>query len=147
MAETIDSFNIYDESTINRYWIQLLSKSRNKEIFDNFLNEKIKNFLVKGRILEKSSKEAIIWITSNIKGVVKDLSGLSKIKNLKGKEYYFQIKDITRNGLEYVLLVIPFAETTLKNENSEIFCIRYCCCIAVYSLRASGSGVCCADCC
>ena len=121
MAETIDSFNIYDESTINRYWIQLLSKSRNKEIFDNFLNEKIKNFLVKGRILEKSSKEAIIWITSNIKGVVKDLSGLSKIKNLKGKEYYFQIKDITRNGLEYVLLVIPFAETTLKNENSETY--------------------------
>ena len=95
MAGTINPLNIYDESTINKYWIQLLSKSRNKEIFDDFLNEKIKNFVVKGRIINKNSKEAIIWITSNIKGIVKDLSGLSKIKNIQGKEYYFQIKDIT----------------------------------------------------
>ena len=113
MVGTIDPSNIYDESTIDKYWIQLLSKSRNKEIFNDFLNEKIKNFIVKGHILNKNSKEAIIWITSNIKGIVKDLSGLSKIKDFK-KEYYFQIKDITRNGLEYFLLVIPFAETTLK---------------------------------
>lgn len=50
MAGSIDTLNFYDESTINKYWIQLLSKSRNKEFFDDFLNEKIKNFIVKGHM-------------------------------------------------------------------------------------------------